>query len=132
MNLSLVRDPGYWEYASRARAFAHELARFTEKATALGEKVRSFLTDHPGGALAEHLSSPLLDQSVIATIREEQERTVALLKRWKESGQLLISGGEKAVAILEDTDKQGAVLSQLGETSLLINQQAKGNLERWN
>lgn len=132
VNLSLIKDPGYWEYASRARAFAHELARFTEKAAGLGEKVRDFLIAHPGNALAEHLNSPVLDQSVVSTIREEQERTVALLRRWKESSQTLITGGEKALALLEDADRKGAVLSQLGETSLLINQQAKGNLERWN
>ncbi len=132
VNLSFVRDPGYWEYASRTRAFAHELARFTEKADHLGEKVRSFLAAHPGGALAAHLNGPGLDDSVVNGIREEQERTYTFLRRWRESGEALLTGGEKALELLGEAEKKSAVVTQLGETSLLINQQARGNLERWN
>lgn len=132
VNISLVRDPGYWEYAGRSRAFAHELARFTEKAASLGAKVREFLAANPGGALAAHLAAPALDPGVLEEIQEEQERIVALFKRWKDSGPALLSGGEKAITLLQESDRQSAVASQLGETSLLINEQARGNLERWN
>jgi len=60
VNISMVKDPGYWEYASRSRAFAHELARFTEKASSLGSKVREFLATHPGGGArgASEFSAP--------------------------------------------------------------------------
>lgn len=132
VNVSLVRDPGYWEYASRARAFAHELARFTDKASSLGNKVRDFLSAHPGGALAAHLNSPPIDSALLEEIREEQEKVANFLRRWKETGSVQLKGGEKAIALLETADRMSAVASQLGETSLLINEQAKGNLERWN
>jgi PAS domain-containing protein len=132
VNISLVKDPGYWEYASRARAFAHELSRFTEKASALGTKVSDFLSAHPGGALAAHLNAPPFDSTLIDEIREEQELVAGLLRRWKESGSLLLSGSERAIHLLEQAEKKGAAASQLGETSLLINEQARGNLERWN
>lgn len=131
VNLSLVRDPGYWEYASRSRAFAHELARFTEKAATLGTKVREFLAAHPGGALAAHLNGPGVENDLLEGIREEQERLVQMLKRWKENGEALVGGSERAVQVLQDIDKKGAVATQLGETSLLISEQSRGNLERW-
>jgi PAS domain-containing protein len=131
VNLSMVRDPGYWEYAARARSFAHDLSRFTEKAEALGEKIRAFLSAHPGGALAAHLNGPVLDGGMVSSIREEQERFSALLSRMRESGEALLTGGEKALELLDEADRKGAVVTQLGEASLLINQQAKGNLERW-
>lgn len=131
VNLSLVRDPAYWEYAARTRAFSHELQRFTEKASGLGEKVKRFLTAHPGGALAAYLESPSLDHTVVDGIQEEQERTSLLLRRWKETGEGLIQEGEKVLTLLEEAEKKNAVLTQLGETSLLINQQAMGNLGRW-
>ncbi|HEY8278941.1 MAG TPA: hypothetical protein VIH99_04915 [Bdellovibrionota bacterium] len=131
VNLSLVRDPGYWEHAARARAFAHELARFAARAETLRDKVRNFLAGHPGGALAAHLRGPALDESVLREIAEEQERIAALLGRWKASGENLLSGGGKALEILTTSEKKGAVATQLGETSLLINEQARGNLERW-
>ena len=131
VNLSLVRDPGYWEYASRSRAFAHELARFTEKAASLGTKVREFLAAHPGGALAAHLNSPGVENDLLEEIKVEQERFVAMLRRWKSAGDAQVSESGKAVEVLRDIDKKGAVATQLGETSLLINEQAKGNLERW-
>ncbi|MGZ3661129.1 MAG: hypothetical protein ACXWR1_21115 [Bdellovibrionota bacterium] len=131
VNLSLVRDPNYWEYASRARGFAHELARFTAKAEEIGRRIRTFVASHPGGALAAHLSGPGLDEGAMAGIAEEQERLQVLLQRWRESGTSILSGGEKAVALLQEAERSGAVVTQLGETSLLISQQARGNLERW-
>ena len=132
VNVSLVRDPGYWEYASRARAFAHELARFTDKASNLGNKVRDFLSAHPGGALAAHLNSPPIDSALLEEIREEQEKVATFLRRWRETGSVQLQGGEKAIALLETAGRASTIATQLGETSLLINEQAKGNLERWN
>lgn len=132
VNLSLVRDPGYWEYASRARAFAHELSQFVAKAEAIGEKIRHFVSAHPGGALAAHLNGVGLDASITAEIAEEQELLGKNLRRWRESSEAMLVGGEKAVSLLQKAEKQSAMLSQLGETSLLINQQARDNLERWN
>jgi PAS domain-containing protein len=131
VNLSLLPDPAAREYAARARAFTHELARFAAKAEELGGKVERFLAAHPGGALAAHLRGPSLDEGLVAGIAEEQERLAASLRRWKDVGETLLSGGERAVAVLQDAEKTGAVVTQLGETSLLINEQAKGNLERW-
>jgi hypothetical protein len=132
VNLSLVRDPAYWEYASRARAFSQELTNFVAKAEGIGEKVRNFVDSHPGGALAAHLNGSGLDESLLAAIAEEQEKLAVVVKRWKESGEFILSGGQRALALLQDAEKKSAVLTQLGETSILINQQAKGNLERWN
>jgi len=132
VNLSLVKDPAYWEYASRARAFAHDLIRFIGLAESLGQKIQSFLTSHPGGALAAHLSAPNLDEDAFLAISEEQEKISQLLRRWKQNGAAMLSEGERALEILHGTEQAGVVVSQLGETSLLINQQAKGNLERWN
>lgn len=131
VNLSLVRDPGYWEYASRSRAFAHELSRFTEKAVSLGTKVREFLSAHPGGALAAHLNGAGVENDLLEEIKVEQERIVELLRRWKENGGAQVSDAGKAVRVLQDIDRQGALATQLGETSLLINEQARGNLGRW-
>jgi len=65
-------------------------------------------------------------------IRVEQENIATLLRRWKESGSMILSEGEKAIHLLESAEKKSAVATHLGETSLLINQQARGNLERWN
>jgi hypothetical protein len=131
VNLSLVRDPGYWEYASRARGFAHELGRFLAKAEEIGNRMRAFVNAHPGGALAAHLTAPGLDDAAVAGIAEEQAHLVVLVKRWKLTGETILSGGGRAVELLEGVEKHGAVVNQLGETSLLINEQAKGNLERW-
>jgi len=131
VNLSLVRDPGYWEYASRARGFAHELTRFTAKAEEIGRRMRAFVSSHPGGALAAHLNAPGLDEAAVAGITEEQEKLSVMLARWKVSGETILNGGGRAVELLEGAEKQSAVVNQLGETSLLLNQQAKGNLERW-
>jgi hypothetical protein len=132
VNLSLVKDPGYYEYAARARAFAAELAGFVVKAEQMGTNVRHFVKTHPGGALAAHLNGAGLDGELLESIAEEQERLGTMVKRWRESGTAILTGGQRAVDILQEAEKKGAVLTQLGETSLLINQQAKGNLERWN
>lgn len=131
VNLSLIRDPGYWEYASRSRAFAHELARFTEKAGSLASKVRDFLSAHPGGALVAHLNGAGVENDLLEEIKAEQDRFVELFHRWREAGGTQLGEADKAVQVLRDLDKKGAVAAQLGQTSLLINEQAKGNLERW-
>jgi hypothetical protein len=132
VNLSLVKDPAAHEYAARARAFSADLSRFLEAARNLGEKVRRFVKSHPGGALAAHLGSSGLDGDLLASIGEEQEKLGSLVQRWRKEGESILSGGQKAVELLQEAEKKSAVLTQLGETSLLINQQARGNLERWN
>jgi len=132
VNLSLVKDPAHWEYASRARSFANDLTQFLERAGELSRKIRFFVRSHPGGALAAHLGGAALDEQLLESIGEEQERLATLVKRWKITGEELLSGGERAVSILQEAEQKAAVLTQLGETSLLISQQAKGNLERWN
>ena len=132
VNLSLVRDPAYWEYATRARAFAQDLIQFVTGAETLGQKIRAFLDGHPGGALAAHLGGGVIDGELLTALTDEQTRMGTTLRRWRESGELVVKGGEKAVALLQESEKSSAVLTQLSETSLLINQQAKGNLDRWN
>jgi hypothetical protein len=131
VNISLSRDTAEWEFASKARAFAESLSQFVAKAESIASSVRAFMKAHPGGAFAAHLNGAGLDEELLSGLSEEQESLSATLKRWRQSGEQLLSGGEKALLLLQDAEKKGAVLSQLGETSLLINQQAKGNLERW-
>jgi hypothetical protein len=132
VNVSLVRDPGYWEFASRSRAFAQDLVQFTDRAGLLAGKVQDFLSGHPGGALAAHLSGGGVDAVVLDSLVEEQEKIAASLKRWRENGEAALQTAEKALALLQDAEKKNALATQLGETSLLINEQAQGNLGRWN
>lgn len=132
VNLGFVKDPGYWEFAARSRGFAHELGRFSEKVTTLAKKLRTFLSEFPGGALAPYLDASDLDPTILQALKEEQEKLSTFLKRWKESGQGLVSEGEEAMRLLQSADKKGGIIAQLSETSLLINDQAKENLQRWN
>ena len=69
---------------------------------------------------------------ILAGLKREEEKLSAFLQRWKEEGNELVHGGEQALALLRGVDKRSAVVNQLGETSLLINDQAKNNLQRWN
>lgn len=132
VNMGFVKDPAGREFAARSRAFAHEIGRFIEHAERLSGKVREFLSSHPASALAPHLESSELDPSVVVSLRQEEERLASFIHRWRESGEELVLGGEEALLLLREAEKKSALLSQLGETSILINDQTKGNLERWN
>jgi hypothetical protein len=131
VNMGFVKDPGYREFAARSRAFAHEVTRFVEQTKKLSAHVKAFLAAHPASALAPHLEGGEIDPELLSGLRKEEARLEVFLKRWMESGKGLVAEGEEALGILRETDKKGAVLTQLGETSLLINDQARGNLERW-
>ena len=128
VNLGLTEDKTQWEYADRARLFAETLQEFSRKTADLLAKVSAFLQRHPGGALAPHLSGVDLDPAVL----EAQKSLAAFFQNWRENGNGAIEGGQEAIGLLQAVDKKGAVAVQLGDTSILINEQAKGNLSRWN
>lgn len=132
VNMGFVKDPAGREFAARSRAFAHEIGRFVDQASRLSTKVRSFLNGHPSTALASHLAGTDLDPRALESLHQEEERLDAYIQRWKETGEEIVSGGEEALGLLREADKKSALLTQLGETSILINEQARGNLERWN
>lgn len=132
VNLSFVNDPSYREYAAHARSFANALDRFTSAIGGVMTGVKNFLSRHPGGALFPYLESADLDPVLLENLKEEQVKFSGFLKRWKSSGVELVEDGQKALGILHEVDKKGELVTQLGETSLLINEQAKGNVERWN
>lgn len=132
VNLGLTEDKAQWEYADRARAFSETLQDFVARTGELVTKVSGFLQKHPGGSLAPHLNSIEFDPDVLEAIEEEQARLATFFQRWKESGSGLVEGGQEAMDLILSADKKGALASQLGDTSILINDQAKGNLSRWN
>lgn len=132
VNMGFVKDPAQREAAARSRAFSHEISRFVERAARISEKVKAFLQAHPASALAPHLESRDIDPGLLESLRKEEAQFGAFVKRWKETGEGLVAGGEQAMALLRQADKKSAVASQLGETVLLINEQTKGNLARWN
>jgi hypothetical protein len=132
VNLGFVADPALREYGSRSRAFSYEMSRFVERTESLCEKMKQLVAEHPARDLAPHLDGIELDPSLVGMMQEEQERLASFVERWKASGASLVEGGGKAVDLLRDVDKKSAVATQLGETSILINEQAQGNLARWN
>jgi hypothetical protein len=132
VNMGFTKDPANREFAARSRAFSHEIGRFVDQAGRLSTKVRAFLAEHPASSLAPHLQSTDLDPAVLESFEQEEHRLDTYISRWKESGEEILAGGEKALGLLREADKKSALLTQLGETSILINEQAKGNLERWN
>lgn len=132
VNLGLTEDSSQWEYADRARTYADSLQKFVDQTSELVSKVSEFLRKHPGNSLAPHLAGAKFDPALFSTIAEEQDRLAAFFQRWKESGVGLVEGGEQALGLLQTTEKKGAVAAQLNETILLINDQAKSNLSRWN
>jgi hypothetical protein len=130
VNLAFAKEAK--EYSARCRGYAQELCRFVDLAGKLSARVRSFIGEHPAGALAAHLESQDLDPSLIEGLKREEERIAHFVSRWKEEGDHLVAGGGQALELLRQADKSSAVIDQLGETSLLINDQAKSNLQRWN
>jgi hypothetical protein len=132
VNLSFTEDASQREYAARARAHASVLNRYVETVDQLLSSVRKFVAQHPGGSLYPLLSSVDMDPGMLDSLREEQEHVHAFLQRWKGAGEKVVEHGEKAITILRDMDRKGQMATQLGETSILINEQAKGNIERWN
>lgn len=132
VNLGLTEDSAQWEYADRARAFADSLQKFIGRTGELVAKVNDFLRAHPAGSLAPHLAGDKFSEELLGSIKEEQDRLAEFFQRWKETGSGIVTGGEQALGILQAADKQGAVAAQLNETVLLINEQAKENLARWN
>jgi hypothetical protein len=132
VNLGLTDDSSQWEYADHARAYAESLQQFLARTSELVSKVSEFMSSHPAGSLAPHLSGSKLDPMLLGAIEEEQDRLAAFFQRWKESGAEMVEGGEQALDLMQTVDKTGAVAAQLSETVILINDQAKGNLSRWN
>lgn len=132
VNLSFTEDPALRDYSARARSHALILARYADAVEELLGSVREFVTKHPGGALYPLLESVDMDPAVIDALREEQEHVHKFLKRWQGSGAQSVQGGQKALKLLQDLARQSQTAHQLGETSLLINEQAKSNIERWN
>jgi hypothetical protein len=130
VNMAFAKEPK--DFSARCRAYSVELNRFVELAGKLSGRVRSFIGEHPAGALAAHLESTDLDPSLIEGLKREEERISQFVSRWKEEGGHLVTGGGHAMELLRQADKKSAVVNQLGETSLLINDQAKSNLQRWN
>lgn len=132
VNLGLTEDSAQWEYADHARAYADSLQQFIASTSELVAKVNEFMQIHPAGSMAAHLGGQKIDTSLLGTIGEEQDRLAEFFQRWKESGAGLVEGGEQALGLLQAVDKKGALAAQLNDTVLLINEQAKGNLSRWN
>jgi hypothetical protein len=129
VNMAFAKDSR--DFSARCRAYANELARFVDLAGKLASRVHSFIGEHPAGALAAHLESTDLDPSLVEGLKREEERISQFVSRWKEEGGHLVTGGGHAMELLRQADKKSAVVNQLGETSLLINDQAKSNLQRW-
>lgn len=118
-------------YADSARAYAKSLSDFCERIQGLADKLQGLVHRHPGGALYAQLDGLIVDEEVMEWLREEQTKLSEAVQRWKRSEAELLEGSGKAMQILNDVKTNGAVADQLGETSLLINEQAKENLSRW-
>ncbi|RZA06120.1 MAG: hypothetical protein EOP11_11130 [Proteobacteria bacterium] len=132
VNLSFVQDQTYREFASHSRAYAHELGRFVGQASELANQVRNFTERHPGSSLEPQLARAASDGEALRSLQEEEERLSAFLVRWKQAGAATVDESERAISMLRQAEARVAAATQLGDTVLLINEQAQGNLARWN
>lgn len=132
VNLSFVQDQTYREFAAHSRAYAHELGRFVSQAVELANQVRIFTERHPGTTLEPQLGRATQDSEAFRALQEEEERLATFLQRWKQAGATTVDESEKALELLRRAEAQVAAAAQLGDTVLLINEQAQGNLARWN
>ena len=132
VNMSFASDPKQREIAANARAYAFEMGKFVSLASEVGQKLRKFLREHPGNSLVPILDSSDFDEVALDSFEQEEGRLNGFVKRWSSNGDELLERGEQALQLLKNTDKTVATLSQLGETSLVINGQTEGNVSRWN
>jgi hypothetical protein len=131
VNMGFVSDPQQREVAASARAYAHEMAKFVDTATETAANLHLFVAQHPGSSLAPILSSAEFDAAALASFEKEEDRLSSFVKRWSDAGEGLLAEGTQALGILQESDKVIATISQLGETSRVINEQAEGNISRW-
>lgn len=132
VNLSFTEDPKQKEFAAKARAFASNVGHYTEVMEKIMQGLSGFVNKHPGGSLFPHLDSAEIPPAVMDSLKDEQMRWSNFLQRWKQSSQEILARESQAIDILYEVDKKSNVAMQLGETSIVINDQAKNNLGRWN
>jgi len=133
VNLSFAAEGTNSEnYLMHARAYASGLGKFCDRLKKVQEQLYSMVARHPGGSLYSQLSIPPLDMNLVNQIKDEHVKLSAYLQRWKTAGTSALSGGVRAKEMLHNMEKVNTNIAQLNDTCLLISEQAKENLERWN
>lgn len=132
INLALgVASGSPEEFSIRARAYAAELTKFCDRMRVIQESLQTLIARHPGGSLFPQLEANELDADLVTQVREEHVKLSAYLQRWKVAGEQVLGEGERAKEILQEIERKNSGLTQLNQTCLLINDQAKENLQRW-
>jgi len=130
-NMSFVSDPKLREIASFGRAYVEEMNKFISIAEAIGGHIQLFLEQHPASGPASTLSAYSFDAEALESFDSEEAKIGNFVKRWSSAGQELLKQEENAKKVLSEMESQLATMLQLGETSLVINNQTKGNLARF-
>lgn len=130
-NMSFVSDPKLREVASFGRAYVEEMSKFISIAEAIGGHIQLFLEQHPANGPASTLSAYAFDAEALESFDTEEAKIGNFVKRWSTAGQDLLKQEENAKKVLSEMETQLATMLQLGETSLVINNQTKGNLSRF-
>ena len=118
-------------FASRARAFLLEVQNLYDQVTGVLAEIEHYLQKQPESSLFPSLDSSNLSADLFDGFSFSQEKVQDTLKRWKVLSEQIVVKGEHALAIIHNQELNGEKAMQLGETSILINDQAKGNLQRW-
>ncbi len=131
INLSFAENASPSELSAKARAYANQLGNFCDRVRKISDGLESLVHAHPAAALLPQLDAMDIDSAALGILQDEHTKLGSCLEKWRSTGEEILTGGEKALALLSSVDKMGISASQLGETSAIINEQAKANLARW-
>ncbi len=132
VNLQLATDSERSEFTSRARSFASRVGVTSEKMRELIRAVEQFVERHPGGSLLSVLEASAIPEGEVAGLSDDHVRLEQVLAKWRTTGSSVLESGERARELIREMEKSDARAHQLGETSVVINDQARQNLQRWN